>query len=294
MKLVPTQLTFAAGMAMLLTAPAQAAQVIGGPTGGEFTIGSLPNGNYRFCSDRPPNDIQRVSGVCFRFRKAGNDVVGEYYYPYKGSSLCVNGEVNQNTITGQGVEPLGANPAIPMNLPTTDALSDWEQEGFLQVGRAQLVLHNESPERVRYRSLLMNLNDFYQFNAGTVLPPQRCSNPATDPAYNADYTVVPDYLTVVGESPYYELPVYLDQRGIRQVADGTYRYRTRIGVSDRKAETDLLVNCDQVDRVRLYRTRYYNDANQISEVEELNTWQSVRADSPNASMYNSNQRLCDA
>jgi hypothetical protein len=76
---------------------ADAAQVIRGPTdtARQFTVESLPDGNYRLCSDSAPADIQRVSGVCFRFRKQGEDIVGEYYYPYEGSQVCLNGEVNR-------------------------------------------------------------------------------------------------------------------------------------------------------------------------------------------------------
>lgn len=293
MKLAFTLTASAALGAGLLALPAAAAQVINGPTDGDFTVGGLPDGNYRFCSDQPPEDIQRVSGVCFRFRKTGEDIIGNYYYPYKGGNVCVKGKVNQNTVTGQGVEPRTANGEWPTGRPTDDALADWGQEGFLQVGRAELVVQNETPERIRYRSLLLNLNNFYQFNAGPVLPPQNCFSAATDPAYNQAYTVVPDYLTVVGQASYYQQPVYLDQRSIRQVEDGTYRYRTRIGVNDWEAESDLLVNCDQPQEVRLYRTRYYTDTHQISEIEEIDERQTVDPDGPNAAWAKANQLLCE-
>ena len=66
---------------------AQAANVIAGPTDAQFKIANLPDGNYRVCSDRPPSDVERVSGVCFRFQKAGEAITGDYYYPYEGSSI---------------------------------------------------------------------------------------------------------------------------------------------------------------------------------------------------------------
>jgi hypothetical protein len=201
--------------------------------------------------------------------------------------------VNQNTVTGQGVELLTANAEVPTDLPTGHPLTDWGQEGFLKVGRADLVLPNESPERIRYRSVLLNLNNFYQFNAGQVLPPQNCFSTATDPAHNNAYTVVPDYLAWIGQSSYYQQPVYLDERGTREMESVIYRYRTRIGVNDREAESDLLVNCEQPGRVRLYRTRYYNENNQISEVEEIGEWQSVSAEGPNGAKYQANQLLCE-
>jgi hypothetical protein len=156
---------------------AEAAQVIRGPTDREFTVESLPDGNYRLCSDgfagakahHAPADIQRVSGVCFRFRKQGEEIVGEYYYPYEGSQICLNGEVNRNTVTGQAVEKMKTTPDLPKGR------HNWRQEGFLQVGRPNLQATWSEATYVRYRSAILNLNQFYQFNAGTVLPPQNCA-----------------------------------------------------------------------------------------------------------------------
>jgi len=150
---------------------ADAAQVIRGPTdtARQFTVESLPNGNYRLCSDSAPADIERVSGVCFRFRKQGEEIVGEYYYPYEGSQVCLNGEVNRNTVTGQAVEKMKTTPDLPQER------HNWRQEGFLQVGRPKLQATWNEATYVRYRSAILNLNQFYQFNAGTVLPPQNCA-----------------------------------------------------------------------------------------------------------------------
>lgn len=148
--------------------------VLNGPTDRTFTIAGLPNGNYRFCSDDPPSGINRVSGVCFRFRKTGEDIVGEYYYPYEGSSICFTGEVNGNTVTGQGLELLSPTASPPPNLPGEDERTDWRQEGFLQVGHAERVNNFRDRRAIRYRSAILDLNGFYQYNAGTVLPPQQC------------------------------------------------------------------------------------------------------------------------
>lgn len=280
--------------AALVTVPASAAQVIGGPTGSQLIIASLPDGNYRFCSDRSPSDVSRVSGVCFRFRKQDSDVVGEYYYPYRGDSLCINGQVNGNTVTGQGVEPLSQNPELPLDLPKGDARADWSQEGWLEVGRAQLILRNEDPERIQYRSLIADLNGFYQYNAGTVLPPQSCFSTATDPRYNNEYSTVPSSLTAVGESAYYEQPVYLDEDSIREVEPNQYRYRTHIGLNAREAESDLSVNCENPSQVRIIRTRYYNESNQVSEVEAVGETQTVADQPPNTALYSANQIICNS
>lgn len=69
--------TIPAMAAAIASLPAQAAQVIGGPANRQFTIESLPDANYRFCSDQAEG-IDRVSGVCFRFRKQGDEIVGDY------------------------------------------------------------------------------------------------------------------------------------------------------------------------------------------------------------------------
>lgn len=149
--------------------------VMNGPANRTFAIASLPNGNYRFCSDDPPSDINRVSGACFRFRKAGQDIVGDYYYPYEGSSICLTGKVNGNTVTGQGLELLPLSASLPSNLPGENERTDWRQEGFLQVGRAERTNnYRNRRDAIRYRSAMLDLSSFYQYNAGAVLPPQQC------------------------------------------------------------------------------------------------------------------------
>ncbi|MFE4106507.1 hypothetical protein [Almyronema epifaneia] len=295
------KLTQTLGLAIGLSATAstipvgQAAEVIGGPTGSQFTIESLANGNYRFCSDRPPTDVQRVSGVCFRFRKQGEAIVGNYYYPYEGSSLCVKGQVNGNTVTGQGVERLGENSDRSLfDLPQDRSAwrSDTFDDTFLQVGRSQLVLQGEQPDHIRYRSLLLNLNNFYWFNAGTVLPPQSCLAIAEDSTANRGYTTVPDTFRLIGESEYYQQPIYLNQDRIQPVSSHSYRYSTRIGLSAIEAESDLIVDCNQPDQVRWLRSRYYTEAGELSEVETVDQVQPVSLDGPNADKYRANQIVC--
>lgn len=265
--------------------PAQAAQVIGGPTDRQFTIESLPDANYRFCSDRAEG-IDRVSGVCFRFRKRGDEIVGDYYYPYEGSSLCVTGRVNNNTVSGQAVERLSGNRSASADLPE-DAFTAWRQESFLKVRYAEQL---SAPERIRYRSLLLNLNDFYQYNAGPVVPPQSCLNRADQPIGSSDS--VPDYLRTIGESPFYNQPVYLDERSILQLEVNLYRYRTVIGVDTRESESDLIVDCDNPNQVRIVRARYYDENGQLSEVEEVDQIQPVSPEPPNTAKYNANQFIC--
>lgn len=147
-----------------------------------------------------------------------------------------------------------------------------------------------APERIRYRSLLLNLNDFYRYNAGPVVPPQSCLSQASQIIGSSDS--VPDYLRTIGESPFYNQPVYLDERSILQLEDNLYRYRTIVGVDTRESESDLIVDCSNPNQVRIVRVRYYDDEGQLSEVEEIDQVQSVSAEPPNTAKYNANQLIC--
>ncbi|MBE9076076.1 hypothetical protein IQ241_02000 [Romeria aff. gracilis LEGE 07310] len=260
-------------------AQAQSAQV--------GSLNSFRDANHRLCSE-PQAEDGRMRGLCFLFRKQGDEIVGDYYYPYEGSSLCVSGRVNNNTVTGQAIERLTTSRPAPENLPEDD-FTDWRQEGFLKVRYAERLA---SPERIRYRSLLLDLNGFYQYNAGPVVPPQNCLRQANRSIGPSDS--VPDYLQEVGQSPFYELPVYLDQRSILQLEDNLYRYRTIIGVDTRESESDLIVDCDNADQVRIVRVRYYDEAGQVSEVEEIDQVQSVSPEPPDTAKYNANQSICSS
>ena len=92
-------------------------------------IATLADGNYRFCSSRPPSGVDQVSGVCFRFQKQANNIIGDYYYPYEGSSACIRGKVNGNTISGQAVERLQADSSPADEL--LEQLTSWREEDFL-------------------------------------------------------------------------------------------------------------------------------------------------------------------
>lgn len=285
------------GVTILCSMPlAQAAEVIAGPTGTQFKIASLPNGNYRFCSDRPPSDIQRVSGVCLRFQKNGDQIVGDYYYPYKGSSICLNGRVNGNTVTGQGLERFSIDAAPPDDFDQ-DSLHDWRQDGFLEVGRGVAVSDRPADQKaVRYRSALLNLNNFYQYNAGTVLPPSGCNLPTTRAARP---TPDRENLRQVGESAFYNgEPVYLDETSITAVDDNEYRYQTLIGVPDRLSETEYRLDCDNLGTVQVLRSRYYDSDGDLQEVEVVNRAVSAeQRDNPNAApsnqRYNASRYICN-
>ncbi|PSN19288.1 hypothetical protein C7271_08045 [filamentous cyanobacterium CCP5] len=270
--------------------PVQAAEVIAGPTGQPFKVASLPDGNYRFCSDRPPSDIDRVSGVCFRFRKVDDQITGDYYYPYEGSSVCLTGRVNGNTVSGQGLERIVENASPPQEVEKGQ-FTNWRQEGYLQVRRG--IVFDQLPregEAIRYRSALLNLNDFYQYNAGTVLPPTDCFSPATR---SAGSRPEPDNLRELGMSEFYDRPVYLDEGSITPVGDNAYRYRTIIGVPNRLSETEYRVDCDRLETVQVLRSRYYDSDGDLQEVEVVNDAVPANQDNPPSTRrYNASQYIC--
>ncbi|NEP18514.1 MAG: hypothetical protein F6J97_16700 [Leptolyngbya sp. SIO4C1] len=275
--------------ASLSAGVAQAAEVIGGPTGAQFSLANLPDGNYRFCSSRPPSDINRVSGICFRFRKQGSAVTGDYYYPYEGSSLCLNGRVNGNTVTGQAVERMPENAGAPDRLGS-EQLYDWRPEGFLQVRRGIYVDDRNRRDAIRYRSALLNLNSFYQYNAGTVLPPADCPT-RPNSAIGTDPDA--DNLREVGTSMYYEKPVYLDTSSIEPLGDSRYAYTTVIGVPSRLSETEYRLDCDDLETVQVLRSRYYDGDGDLQEIEEVNQAVPANPDNPSSTQrYNASRYIC--
>ena len=267
---------------------AQAANVTAGPTNRQFTIATLPEGNYRFCSDRPPSDIDRVSGVCFRFSKQGDRVTGDYYYPYEGSSVCLTGRVNGNTVSGQAVERLSPTSEPPEDL--SEQLTSWRQEGFLQVGNGVYVDDRNRRDAIRYRSALLNLNNFYQYNAGAVLPPADCP---TRPSSFIGVDPNPDDLREVGVSEFYEKPIYLDQSSIQAVEGDTYSYTTLVGRSERLSETDYRVDCRSLETVQVLRSRYYDRDGDLQELELVDQLVPANQDNPTSTqLYNASRYIC--
>ena len=249
------------------TMPAQAATVLAGPTNSQFAIGSLRDGNYRFCSDRPAADVGPVTGACFRFRKRGDRITGDYYYPNKGESLCLSGRVNGNTISGRAIERLDRGENLPLSELPELPLESWKSAGFLQVGQGIYVDDLNRPDAIRYQSALLNLNNFYQYNAGLVLPPVNCP---TRINRIISTTPNPDALVEVGTSPYYQQPVYLDSTSVTEVAADTYRYTTLVGLPNRLSESEYELNCNRLDAVTALRSRYYDRDGDLQELEIIN------------------------
>ncbi|MFB2974007.1 hypothetical protein ACE1CD_34010 [Aerosakkonema sp. BLCC-F183] len=92
--------------------PALSARGTGDAATAHYTIETLPNGNYSFCSQNTSSDGLQTS-PCFWFRKDGDRVVGYYFYPYTESSICIEGKVNHNTVTGEAMEKVWGLPEPP-------------------------------------------------------------------------------------------------------------------------------------------------------------------------------------
>jgi hypothetical protein len=154
---------------------------LGEPEQVQSSLISLPSGNYLFCS-KPETAEGQESGVCFRFRKVEKRVVGNFYEPYTENGVCIDGTVNSNTVTGKGLEHL-----IELQEPIENTnkfehqynLVNWDESGYLKVGivSAKNAGYSDAVDYtawIYYGRAFLNLDGFYQYNAGTTIPPQAC------------------------------------------------------------------------------------------------------------------------
>ncbi len=155
-------------MATLITQ----ANVPTGPMGATRpTIGSLPDGNYRYWSGSSNNavvsneELLTNGGVTFLFRKQGNNIAGVFGY-VDGEAICVQGQVNGDTVTGISVQNLRGATVRSAG----ESFTSFGPAGRLQVRRGRQV----SRETVRYSSTLLDLTGLNRINAGPALPPNGC------------------------------------------------------------------------------------------------------------------------
>jgi len=141
-------------------------------------VESLPSGNHRLCSKVNNSPIaSSEEGVCFNFRKAGTQITG-LYGPDRATDdgiVCINGLVRNNTISGAGVEvtsELIHGIETKPRQSRDSRLEHWDK--FLQLGRWRLTVV-PGGNVIYYDSALLNLNGFYQYSAGTELPPRSCA-----------------------------------------------------------------------------------------------------------------------
>lgn len=134
-------------------------------------IGSLPDGNYRYWNGSSNNaivsdqELLSQGGVTFLFSKRGSNITGIFGY-VDGEALCVQGQVNDNTVTGISVQNLSGARV----LSSGETFANFGASDRLKVRRGRQL----DPQTVRYSSTLLNLEGMKRINAGSVLPPGRC------------------------------------------------------------------------------------------------------------------------
>lgn len=148
------------------------------------SIQSLPDGNYRFCSNPPPSrqasDQELLkAGYCFVFRKTGNRIVGNYFDSSTSGedNVCVTGTLSNNSVTGEGLQSSQGLPNGMSNF-SGSRLTNWEKSGYLKVAQAKLLRTYEQTgySEIHYRRAVLNLSNFSRYNAGTYPPPTKCFN----------------------------------------------------------------------------------------------------------------------
>jgi hypothetical protein len=135
-------------------------------------ISELLDGNYRYWNGTPSgatvsdDELLANGGVTFTFRKQGNNVTGVFGY-VDGEAVCVQGQVNGNTVTGISVQNLAGASVISAG----DTFESFGPSGYLMVRRGRQL----SPNLVRYNSTLLDLSELNRINAGTRVPPRSCT-----------------------------------------------------------------------------------------------------------------------
>ncbi|NJL87830.1 MAG: hypothetical protein HC886_20565 [Leptolyngbyaceae cyanobacterium SM1_1_3] len=136
---------------------------------------SLADGNYRYWNGTASSAIVSnqtllaQGGVLFLFRKQGNAITGTFSY-IDGQSICLQGQVNGNTVTGTALQrgDAGADPISVIS--SGETFTSFGPSGLLQVRRGREL----TSETIRYNSAILNLGSLNRINAGSVLPPGGC------------------------------------------------------------------------------------------------------------------------
>ena len=122
------------------------------------TFDNLPDGNYRATSADLPfrvvtdQELLESEGGVFLFKKVGNTVSGDFFYPETDSSVCIEG-----TLSGDAVKGAGRLEGTEGTIPDSDALSFDD------------VIDGEA-----LSALVLDLSNFSRINAGSVLPRESC------------------------------------------------------------------------------------------------------------------------
>jgi hypothetical protein len=134
------------------------------------SVASLPDGNYRYWTGRPPTggvvsdeELLRQGGILFLFNKKGNQIVGSYGQ-IDNVGICLSGQVSNNTFTGTAVERGDATV-----ISAGESLIPWDAAGLLRVRRG-----SKTGDRIQYNDATLDLSSFSRINAGRRPPVSRC------------------------------------------------------------------------------------------------------------------------
>lgn len=139
-------------------------------------VDRLPDGNYRYWNGVPnqaivsDGELLQRGGVLFRFRKQGNNITGDWSY-VDGESICLQGQVNGNTVTGIAVDRGDADFNPVTNLSADDTFVNFGPAARLKLRRGQAIAR----QTIRYRSAILDLGGLNRINAGVFAPPKSCS-----------------------------------------------------------------------------------------------------------------------
>lgn len=150
------------------------------------TIETLPDGHYRFCSEPAPSDGSEA-GVCFRFQKVGDRVVGNYQ-PANSTqpSVCLAGRINRSTINGEATDFTSPTADLLQLRPELKGgeLVNWDAASsadYLKVSSGRAIdpqagsgVAEKAIGSVHFRQAALNLSSFHQYSAGSIEPPTQC------------------------------------------------------------------------------------------------------------------------
>ena len=134
-------------------------------------LSNLPDGNYRYWSGSSDNvvvsdeELLANGGELFLFRKSGNNVIG-IFGEIDQESLCIQGQVNENTVTGISVQSLKGTTVRSAG----EDFVAFGNTGNLRVRRG-IQIDNDT---VRYSSTILDLSSLSRINAGSRLPVSSC------------------------------------------------------------------------------------------------------------------------
>lgn len=146
---------------------------IGGQVKSLTAIAALPDGNYQFCSEPEPPEIHLGAGVCYWFRKMGQDVIGYYGLPNSDIFIdCLRGKIQSEQIIGSALAVVRLDPKDP-EPPQTSV--KWHTV-TLESGE---VVHSMGDrfgklEILTFPKASLTLQDFYRYGPAKVqamLPP---------------------------------------------------------------------------------------------------------------------------